>query len=161
MITPTPQDNARCLGAVQRLRQSRERMARWLAAEDAWTARHGDLPGPASTHAGRGSLPWLDVALGLLVPDWRRHPVRALAQTAGMLGGLAVPPLIRRHPVAAVAGAASAGALLVACRPWRLLGRRSVWAALTTRMLTQLAWQALAQRAVARTSEYEATSPVP
>jgi hypothetical protein len=136
-------DDAVPQGAAQRLRQSRERMAHWLAAEDALAARCGDFPGPGTE---RHSLPWLDVALRLLVPDWRSHPLRALAQTAGMLGGLAVPPLIRRHPVAAVAGAAGAGALLVACRPWRLLGRRALWTALASRLALQWAWQALAQQ---------------
>jgi hypothetical protein len=56
---------------------------------------------------------------------WQRQPLRPAVETAaGELRGV-VAPLVRRHPVVAVAVAATIGAALVAWRPWRWPAVRS------------------------------------
>jgi hypothetical protein len=70
----------------------------------------------------RGALaehPAVSVGMDAVQGWWKRQPLRPAVETAaGELRG-AVAPLVRRHPVLAVAVAATIGAALVAGRPWR------------------------------------------
>jgi hypothetical protein len=70
----------------------------------------------------RGALaehPAVAVGMDAVQGWWKRQPLRPAFETAaGELRGT-VTPLVRRHPVLAVALAATIGAALVAGRPWR------------------------------------------
>lgn len=60
-------------------------------------------------------------ALDALGGYWSSHPLRTGGGTTLAEVEQAVAPVVRRYPVAAVAAAAGAGALLVGLRPWRWL----------------------------------------
>lgn len=63
--------------------------------------------------------PLVDVALAGLQTWWQHHPWRAPGEAVARQLGDTVGPLVRRHPVAAAAVAASLGAALVLGKPWR------------------------------------------
>ncbi|MCA0174744.1 MAG: hypothetical protein LCH73_00390 [Proteobacteria bacterium] len=65
--------------------------------------------------------PLVRTALDALGGYWSAHPLRASSEATLAEVEQAVAPVVRRHPVTAVAVAAGAGALLVALRPWRWL----------------------------------------
>ena len=71
---------------------------------------------------GRRALqawPVADLAAGLLQDWWQHHPWRNTSEELAEAARLAVLPLVRRHPLRALLGAAAIGALLVAARAWR------------------------------------------
>lgn len=71
---------------------------------------------------GRRALqawPVADLAAGLLQDWWQRHPWRSSAEALAETARHAVLPLVRRHPLSALLGAAAIGALLVVARAWR------------------------------------------
>ena len=87
---------------------------RWRAMWRAWT-RGSPLAGVAGT------------AVGALGGWWRSQPWHSTTEIAGRAVLAEVAPLVRRHPLLAVALGAAAGAALVAARPWR-------WEALSRRV---------------------------
>ena len=71
---------------------------------------------------GRRALqawPVADLAAGLLQDWWQHHPWRNTSEELAEAARHAVLPLVRRHPLRALLGAAAIGALLVAARAWR------------------------------------------
>ena len=79
---------------------------RWRALWRLWM--RGSPLAPVLGAVGEGVNAW-----------WRRHPWHDTVTVAGAVGQASAAPLIRRHPLAAVALGAIAGGLLVATRPWR------------------------------------------
>lgn len=63
--------------------------------------------------------PVADLAAGLLQDWWQRHPWRRPGEELAEAARHVVLPLVRRHPLSALLGAAAVGALLVAARAWR------------------------------------------
>lgn len=90
---------------------------RWRALWRAWT-RRGPLSGLSAV---------ADSAAGALRGWWRSQPWHSTTEWAGraVLGEAA--PLVRRHPLLAVALGAGLGAAVVLAKPWR-------WQALTRRV---------------------------
>lgn len=125
---PTPLD-----AALARLAASRARLRTELSPPvEAGAGRlddHGQAqagPWPPSLGAlwrrGRRALqawPMADLAAGLLQDWWQRHPWRQTGETLVDAARHAVLPLVRRHPLSALLGAAAIGALLVTARAWR------------------------------------------
>lgn len=71
---------------------------------------------------GRRALqawPMADLAAGLLQNWWQRHPWRSTGEELAEAARHAVLPLVQRHPLSALLGAAALGVLLVAARAWR------------------------------------------
>ena len=134
--------------AGDRLAQSRQQIADWLAADAALGTATGpdgvaaDMP--PSTRTRLAGLALNAVADGLL-----RRPAQTATQTLAHAGGDAAQallrPLARQHPWALMGVAAIAGAAVVAGRPWRWLLRPALLASL----FSQLALGALT-RAAAR-----------
>ena len=50
---------------------------------------------------------------------WQNHPLYLAGTLMARTGGVALRPLARDHPLALVAAATAAGALLAWARPWR------------------------------------------
>jgi hypothetical protein len=69
---------------------------------------------------------------------WRRHPARPVVEIAADAGALALKPLVRTHPVAAVSLAMAAGAAMVVWRPWRSRVTAAVWAGLGAQLTAGL-----------------------
>lgn len=108
------------LPAVERLLVSRERLR---------LALQGGAPQPpGSTDPGQPPRPVADLALSALRLAWLGHPWRALAGVLRDAATLLLAPQAARHPLRLLAVAAVAGALMVALRPWRWLGRPMVLA---------------------------------
>lgn len=69
---------------------------------------------------------------------WKSHPVHAFGVIAGSAARDAAGPLVRRHPVAMVAAAVLAGALVVKARPWRLVLKSALFAGLASQVASRL-----------------------
>lgn len=87
---------------------------RWRAIWRTWTRS-----GPVALAAG--------TAVDAVQSWWRRQPWHATTELAGRAVLAETLPLVRRHPLWAVALGAGLGAAVVAARPWR-------WAAVNRRM---------------------------
>jgi hypothetical protein len=140
MTELTPPDAAQT--ALQRLAASRDRLRAALlprTADGGGGGVQGDRP-----HAARGLFKRLRAVLraapahsagraafDLLAREarrwWTRQPWHASAEVLGQAAIDSIGPLVRRHPAAAVAIAAAAGAALASVRPWR-------WRAVSTRV---------------------------
>ena len=128
MTTPNspvapPTDADRLAAVLLRLERSRAALRRELVPPPEPSASGPDglgLTGPLRRwwrrlrRATQGS-PLAVLASEAVQGWWQHQPWRP---TATLLAGQA-RPLLRQHPVAAVAVAALAGAALVGCRPWR------------------------------------------
>ena len=79
---------------------------RWRAMWRAWMRN-----GPLALVAG--------MAMGAVRSWWRKQPWQATTEWAGRAVLAEATPLIRRHPLWAMALGVGAGAALVAARPWR------------------------------------------
>ncbi len=84
------------------------------------------------------SMPLFDTATRALRLWWRRHPARPVVDIASDAGAQALKPLVRTHPVAAIALAMAAGAAMVVWRPWRSRVTAAVWAGLGAQLTTGL-----------------------
>lgn len=126
----------------QRLALSRQAMVRQLNGgrvpeevdvrsdvSDASSPGSYDTDGAALPRSARSSshgFPWRSVARNVAQRWWQRHPANAVGQ-------LAKPVLSRyahEQPVKLMAVAATAGALMVVLRPWRLLSATALVALL-------------------------------
>jgi len=63
--------------------------------------------------------PAAEIATGAIHDWWRTHPLRPVADVAAAQWRNHAVPVVRRHPVLTVTAAATLGALVVTCRPWR------------------------------------------
>ena len=125
----------------------------------AWT-RGSPLAGVAAT------------AVDALGGWWRSQPWHSATEIAGRAVLAEVAPLVRRHPLLAVALGAAAGAALVAARPWRwqalsrqvrpLGGSLMRWTlAQLSQVPVQMALAALLAQFVADRARGQATAPPP
>lgn len=123
--------------AAKRLAESRERMRQWMLDPDGRIeARRRRLAVGAGTEEGEGpslldrlrAHPVVGVGAEMLNTWWTRHPLHPVAGIAEGAVREHVVPIVRRHPLAVVAGSFAVGALLVWFRPWR-------WMAGTARSL--------------------------
>jgi hypothetical protein len=114
--------------AAKRLAESRERMRQWMLDPDGrHEARRRRLAAGEATGEGLSmfdrlrSHPVVGVGAEMLNTWWTRHPLHPVA---GMAQGAVrdhLVPVVRRHPIAVVAGSFAVGALLVWFKPWRFL----------------------------------------
>jgi len=145
MTTEPPPGADRPGTGSERLARSRLALVDYLAH-----TRGATQPAPESSEApsARASTLWRHVR-DVARRYWEGHPARLLL-------ALASPLLARygqRHPLALVAGAAGAGALLVLARPWKLISLTGMLvAALKSPHLASLAMSILA-RGGARTPD--------
>ncbi len=93
----------------------------------------GRAPGLVSAVAS-----WFETLSRGLRLWWRRHPARPVVEIAADAGALALKPLVRTHPVAAVSLAMAAGAAMVVWRPWRSRVTAAVWAGLGAQLTAGL-----------------------
>lgn len=117
--------------ASERLRQSREMLRLTLRKTDS-PDDQGCQSGTESS--GADALRKVDLIRDFLPEWWRRQPWRIGLQLAAQAGKMVLQPTAKRHPFVLVAGAATAGAILVALRPWRWISIP----ALLTGLLPQL-----------------------
>lgn len=123
--------------ALQRLAASRAS----IDAELRKMQSPDDGSSPPSGGAASGwpfSMPVFDTATRALRLWWRRHPARPVVDIASDAGAQALKPLVRTHPVAAVALAMAAGAAMVVWRPWRSRVTAAVWAGLGAQLTSGL-----------------------
>lgn len=120
------------ISGVERITLSRERL------------RLAMLPKP-STPGDRRSLlerakHW--PAVGMVADSvdawWENHPLHALSDVASDASDTVMRPLANRHPLALVAGAAVAGAVLAWVRPWRWLFSSALLAGLAPQLASRL-----------------------
>jgi hypothetical protein len=122
--------------ALQRLEASR-------ASIDAELMKMQSPDEPAPRTGGPSSgwpfaMPLFDTATRALRLWWRRHPARPVVDIASDAGAQALEPLVRTHPLAAVALAMAAGAAMVVWRPWRSRVTAAVWAGLGAQLTAGL-----------------------
>lgn len=127
---------------LQRLQASRERMRTYLlpaerkprehGADAGLTERIGDKLGEWRHHPLVGAV--VDAVEGW----WAHHPLRSVADIGSTAARELAGPVLRRHPVACVAGALVVGALLVRVRPWRWVLKPALFAGLTTQVVSRL-----------------------
>jgi hypothetical protein len=126
--------------ALQRLAASRASINAELMKLQGRT--EDDDAAPPSTGArpasGFGAASWFDTVTRALRLWWRRHPAREVVGIASDAGALALKPLVRTHPVAALSLAVAAGAVMVVWRPWRSRITAAVWAGLTAQLTAGL-----------------------
>lgn len=127
-----PSSSERVEHALARINASRLSMRRVLvpasgtaSADDnlaagersAWSRRFAD--GWQHWRQAMAEHPAVVVGMDALQDWWKRQPLRPAVETAAGELRSAVTPLVRRHPVLAVAIAAALGAAIVVGRPWR------------------------------------------
>ncbi len=126
--------------ACERLAQSRERLRQ---AMQQIGSRPGE-PGSAGVNGVLGDLlgslqaPTSGSLVGdLLQAWWRKQPLRVALLLAGEAIQVLLQPVARRHPYALVAGAATAGALVVLARPWRWVSTTTLLASLWPQVISE------------------------
>lgn len=128
--------NATSQNALQRLEASRAalqaELRQFQPAEDTPAASGASSPAWAT------AMPWFDTARRALRLWWRRHPAKPVVDIAAHAGEQALVPLVRTHPLAAVALAMAAGAAMVVWRPWRSRVTAAVWAGLGAQLTSGL-----------------------
>lgn len=152
--TPRPPSDTpagRLAAARRRLETSRGRLIRTL------------YPDPGPDHAGRDAAPsdtgahdWAQ-ALGSATPWaalrrlalrwWQRQPWHQPVELVARTAARQVRPLVHRHPWAALAAGALAGAALAAAGPWLLRGSRRHTAPLRQHLAGSL-WSTLGSTSV-------------
>lgn len=133
------------MSPAERLALSRARIRGFLTESDRGRRRRKATVGDAS------SLPGVDLLMSKLrehpmaaaVMDavsnwWKSHPVHAFGVIAGSTLRDAAGPLVRRHPVAMVAAAVLAGAVLMRMRPWRLVLKSALFAGLASQVASRV-----------------------
>lgn len=111
--------------ALQRIEASRASIRAELARRRDPVDDRGDKPGDAA--AWWQQFPLVRTTVRALRLWWRRHPARPAVDIAAQAGAQVLAPLVRSHPVGAVALAMLAGAAMVAWRPWRSRLSAAVW----------------------------------
>lgn len=123
--------------ALQRIEASRASIRAELARLRDPVDDHGDKPGDAAAWWLR--FPLVRTTMRALRLWWRRHPARPAVDIASEAGAQALAPLVRSHPVGAVALAMLAGAAMVAWRPWRSRLSAAVWGSAVATLTSGLA----------------------
>jgi hypothetical protein len=148
-LPPTQPLNPAQGSALHRLALSRARLhAALLPPPEAPEAADSTSPGRLLRQlwrqvrrAGRNS-PAVDLALGALQAWWFTRSWRPAVEQARLSLDTTVLPLVRRHPWAAVAVAATAGAVLVRLRPWRWAATGGGWSLWRAGLVAQVVQQA-------------------
>ena len=125
---------------LQRLQLSRERMRRYLLPA---VRKPRDAEAGLADKIGGKLDEWRDHPLIGAVIDavqgwWAHHPLRSVADIGSTAARELAEPLVRRHPVACVAGALVLGALAMRVKPWRWILRPALFAGLTTQVVSRL-----------------------
>jgi hypothetical protein len=134
--------NNATLSAVEKLTISRERLRAALATSSTSDANtRSDAASSGLFDALKTILPGGNVLWDAVGPSlrhwWEQHPLHTSSELAGDVIQAWVRPMVKRHPVAAVATALALGATLVWARPWRWTFRHPVLSALGPSLLTR------------------------
>ena len=131
-------NTAPALTPLQRLERSRERLRLVLAPP----------PRPAADASASGSgksweqrlrdIPGLAVAIDVVKVWWQQHPLHAASIVAAEVGRATLRPAANRHPMALVALAMVAGAVLAWARPWRWALRSALFAGLLPQVTSRV-----------------------
>ena len=129
--------------ATERLAASRERLRVWMIEADGRRGRRRR----AEAAAAAGRKPpiadrWRDIPVVGLVADafdawWSSHPLHGVAGAAQGAAQDRLAPLVRRHPLATMAGAFVIGMLLLRLKPWRWLARSAMFAGIAGRLVSR------------------------
>jgi hypothetical protein len=126
--------------AQERLLQSRQRLANWLA-EDGNASPH---PGPGKPAAlprwlqGLRTNPIAAIVIDALAAQWSRHPLNTSLRLVSAAADRAIAPLVQKHPWAVLGGSAVIGALLVLSKPWRWLPKPAIAAGVAAQLTAQV-----------------------
>ncbi|MFN6997655.1 MAG: hypothetical protein ACK4PH_25990 [Aquincola tertiaricarbonis] len=133
------------LSPAERLAISRARMRGFLMERTAAGRRRRATVGDASALPGIDLLmaklqehPMAAAVVDAVTNWWKSHPVHAFGVILGSAARDAAGPLVRRHPIAAVAAAVVGGALLLRMRPWRLVLKSALFAGLASQVASRL-----------------------
>lgn len=102
--------------ALVRLALSRERLRQALSEISRPHAEHSN----AERTDAPAQSPAVELMLDAVRTVWAKRPLGRALDTTAQLGRAALRPVAQRHPWGLVLGAALAGGLLAASRPWRL-----------------------------------------
>lgn len=126
------------MSAVERLEVSRARL------------RHAMQPPAAlagNDEPATGALAWLErikqqpviaILIDTLQGWWLRHPLRAAVHVASEAGNAVAKPIARQNPIALVALACVAGAVLAWSRPWRWALKPALFAGLMPQLVSRV-----------------------
>lgn len=125
---PKARKKADPVEAAKRLAESRERLRLYMVDPDGRLEARRRATEAAEASGTKLGLferlrthPSLGVVVDLAESWWTRHPLHPVASLAEGAVRDRVGPAVRRHPIAAVAGAVALGAAIVWFRPWRWL----------------------------------------
>jgi hypothetical protein len=160
------------LSAAQRLAESRERLRRHLTQGDGrhearrrTAAARADGTSPSGIDLLR-AMPVLGVIIDAVSAWWSNHPLRPAATLADSVVRDAVAPLTRKHPITVLIGAFIVGCTIAWLKPWRFLGKSTLFAGLfsqiISRAVTQMPWESMlgAFTSFARAHTSDAPEPV-
>lgn len=125
------------MSPVERLEMSRARL------------RDAMLPSPAVPANGSPTVPpaWLErlknqPAIAILIDTlrswWQRHPMRAIVHVASETANAVARPIAQHNPIALVAVAGLAGAVLAWSRPWRWALKPALFAGLMPQLISRV-----------------------
>lgn len=107
----------------------------------------GTFPGATDqSHHAETSADWLlklratpaaIVLVSVFEAWWARQPLRVGLTLAAETGSLMLRPTAQKHPFKLVLGAAAAGGLLAAVRPWRWIPTSALLAGLMPQLLSE------------------------
>jgi hypothetical protein len=125
------------MNSVERIEQSRARLRQAMlppltlpadgspAAPLAWLERLKDQPAIA-------------ILIDTLQSWWHRHPMRAVVHVASEATNAVAKPIAQHNPVALMALAAVAGAVLAWSRPWRWALKPALFAGLIPQLISRV-----------------------
>jgi hypothetical protein len=126
--------------AGERLAQSRERMRQAMRHPEV-NPDHPDRDDPVNTGPGWMAKLRATPAAILLMPVfdgwWARQPLRVALTLAAETGTVMLQPTAQKHPFKLVLGAAAAGGLLAAVRPWRWIPTSALLAGLIPQLMSE------------------------
>lgn len=125
------------MNTVERIELSRARL------------RQAMLPAPALPADGSPAAPlaWLErlkdqpaiaIVIDTLRSWWSRHPMRAVVHVASEATNAVAKPIAQHNPIALVAVAGLAGALLAWSRPWRWALKPALFAGLMPQLISRV-----------------------
>jgi hypothetical protein len=72
---------------------------------------------------------------------WSKHPLHTLTSEIGKASTAVIEPIAKRHPVVLVSSAMLVGAALVWLRPWRWVGKPTLYVGIVSQIAAALAAQ--------------------